>query len=183
MVEAADPSTGLVNRSSRAQLIRLFVIFGDRLQQKPRKKMIAAFHFDNFALECPRTEQEHYPEARDWSATFARSRGERRPEILPRRWLRGRRGASGRITQMLPGCRILLSDQAGRGFRHTQATMAASRLTGSTSRSRSIRLGRWLTEIGRWRPISMSALTTSRRKRWARSSRARPAGPSRRSRR
>jgi hypothetical protein len=42
-----------------------FVIFGDKLQQvgqKPRKKMIAAFHFDNFALECPRTEQEHYPE-------------------------------------------------------------------------------------------------------------------------
>jgi len=23
-----------------------FVIFGDKLQQKPRKKMIAAFHFD-----------------------------------------------------------------------------------------------------------------------------------------
>ena len=42
-----------------------FVIFGDKLEQvgqKPRKKMIAAFHFDNFALECPRTEQEHYPE-------------------------------------------------------------------------------------------------------------------------
>src|SRR5262249_33174185 len=42
-----------------------FVIFGNKLQQvgqKPHKKMIAAFHSDNFALECPRTEQQHYPE-------------------------------------------------------------------------------------------------------------------------
>src|SRR5262249_25639986 len=45
--------------------------------QKPRKKMIAAFHFDNFALECPRTEQQHYPERTRicprWSGTVTHS--------------------------------------------------------------------------------------------------------------
>jgi len=78
-----------------------FVIFGGKPQQvgqkKPRKKMIAAFHFDNFALECPRTEQEHYPERTGICQRLERychSLGQPgRPEILPR-WLRGRRGAS-----------------------------------------------------------------------------------------
>jgi len=77
-----------------------FVIFGNKLQQvgqKPHKKMISAFHFDNFALECPRTEQENYPERTGICPRlerYCRSLGQARcPESLPR-WLRGRRGAS-----------------------------------------------------------------------------------------
>ena len=57
-----------------------FVIFGDKLQQvgkKPRKKMITAFHFANFALEChglsKKIIQKGLAFARDWSATVARS--------------------------------------------------------------------------------------------------------------
>src|ERR1700704_2779700 len=54
-------------------------------------------HFDNFALECPRTEQEHYPERTGIGPRlerYCRSLGQqKRLEILPR-WLRGRRGAS-----------------------------------------------------------------------------------------
>jgi hypothetical protein len=50
-----------------------------------------------FALECPRTEQEHYPERTGICPRlerYCRSLGQqRRPEILPR-WLHGRRGAS-----------------------------------------------------------------------------------------
>jgi hypothetical protein len=56
--------------------------------KNPRKKMIAAFHLDNFALECPRTEQEHYPERTGICPRlerYCRSLGQpRRPEILPR---------------------------------------------------------------------------------------------------
>ena len=64
---------------------------------RPVHGRIAAFPFDNFALECSRTEQEHYPERTGICPRlerYCRSLGQRRrPEILPR-WLRGRRGAS-----------------------------------------------------------------------------------------
>src|SRR5262245_14170943 len=63
----------------------------------PRKKIILASRTDNFALECPQTEQEHYPERTGICPRlerYCRLLGQpRRPEILPR-WLRGRRGAS-----------------------------------------------------------------------------------------
>src|SRR5262249_3835831 len=49
-----------------------------------------ASHLDNFALECPRTEQQHYPERTGICPRlelYCRSLGQRRrPEILPR-WL------------------------------------------------------------------------------------------------
>ena len=91
---ASSSRTGQWNRRT---LCGEFVIFGDKLQQlgqKPRKKMIAASHFDNLAVECPRTEQEHYPERTGICPRLERyCQQRRRPEILPR-WLRGRRGAS-----------------------------------------------------------------------------------------
>ena len=85
---ASSSRTGQWNRRT---LCGEFVIFGDKLQQlsqKPRKKMIAASHFDNLAVECPRTEQEHYPERTGICPRLERychSLGQpRRPEILPR---------------------------------------------------------------------------------------------------
>ena len=62
-------------------------------------------------------------------------------------------------------------------FTSKAAATTASHSMDLMWRSQSKRLGRWQTETGPWRPISMSALTTSKPRPWGRFSPVLQVGP------